>query len=97
MHTVLFPREPAPVCESIIAYIDLETNSLDVLSGKIVEIGALVDGSRATFSTVVHPGHDAPLDDAPVHGIPREELLLVLERAHSREKMAFVASMSSRD
>ena len=48
MHTVLFPREPASACESIIAYIDLETNSLDVLSGKIVEIGALVDGSRAT-------------------------------------------------
>ena len=23
MHTVLFPREPAPACESIIAYIDL--------------------------------------------------------------------------
>ena len=52
MHTVLFPREPALACESIIAYIDLETNNLDVLSGKIVEIGALVDGSRATFSTV---------------------------------------------
>ena len=51
MHTVLFPREPAPACEPIIAYIDLETNSLDVLSGKIVEIGALVDGSRATFSS----------------------------------------------
>jgi DNA polymerase III epsilon subunit-like protein len=56
-------------------YIDLETNSLDVLSGKIVEIGALVDGSRATFSTVVHPGRDAPVDDAAVHGIPHEELL----------------------
>ena len=75
MHTVLFPREPATACEPIIAYIDLETNSLDVLSGKIVEIGALIDGSQATFSTVVHPGHEAPLDDAPVHGIPREELL----------------------
>ena len=65
MHTVLFPREPAPACESIVVYIDLETNSLDVLSGKIVEIGALVDGSRAAFSTLVHTGHDAPLDDAP--------------------------------
>ena len=65
MHTILFPREPALACESIIAYVDLETNSLDVLSGKIVEIGALVDGSRATFSTVVHPGHEAPLEDAP--------------------------------
>ena len=75
MHMVLFPKETAPACEPVIAYIDLETNSLDVLSGKIVEIGTLVDGSRATFSTVVHPGHDAPLDDAPVHGIPREELL----------------------
>ena len=74
MHTILFPRQPAPACESIIAYIDLETSSLNVLSGKIVEIGALVDGSLATFSTVVHPGHDAPLDNAPVHGIPREEL-----------------------
>ena len=75
MHTILFPREPARACESIVVYIDLETNSLDVLSGKIVEIGALVDGSRATFSTVVHPGRDAPLDDASVHGIPHEELL----------------------
>ena len=50
MHAVLFPRVPAKACEAIVAYIDLETNSLDVLSGKIVEIGALVDGSRATFS-----------------------------------------------
>ena len=75
MHTTLFPRDPPPTCEPAIAYIDLETNSLNVFSGKIVEIGALVDGSRATFSTVVHPGHDAPVDDAPVHGIPREELL----------------------
>ena len=43
MHTVLFAREPAQACEPLIAYLDLETNSLDVLSGKIVEIGALVD------------------------------------------------------
>ena len=68
-HTILFPREPARACESIVVYIDLETNSLDVLSGKIVEIGALVDGSRATFSTVVHPGRDAPLDDASVQEV----------------------------
>ena len=75
MHTVLFAREPAQACEPLIAYLDLETNSLDVLSGKIVEIGALVDGSRHMFSTVVHPGRDAALDDSAVHGIPREELL----------------------
>ena len=74
MHTTLFPREPAKACESIIAYIDLETNSLDVVSGKILEIGALVDGSRAMFSTVVHPGN-AHLDDTSVHGIARTELL----------------------
>ena len=61
MHTVLFPRESAPTCEPIIAYIDLETSNLDVLLGKIVEIGALVDGSRATFSMVVHPGHELSL------------------------------------
>ena len=53
MHTILFPREPAGACEAIVAYIDLETDSLDVLSGNMVEIGALVDGSRAMFSTVV--------------------------------------------
>ena len=75
MHTVLFPREPAKACDAIVAYIDLETNSLDVLSGRILEVGALVDGSRAMFSTVVHPGNDAHLDVASVHGIARTELL----------------------
>ena len=73
MHQILFPREPAKACEAIVAYIDLETNSLDVLSGRILEVGALVDGSRAMFSTVVHPG--TRLDDASVHGIPHEEPL----------------------
>ena len=75
LHTVLFCVEPAHVCESIVAYIDLETNSLDVLSGKIVEIGALLEGSRCMFSTVVNPGGDDPLDLSSIHGIPREELL----------------------
>ena len=75
MHTVLFTKKPAQACEPLIAYIDLETNSLDVLSGKILEIGALVDGSRDVFSTVVHPGHGAACDDLSVHGIPQEELL----------------------
>ena len=56
MHTILFPREPARACEAVLAYIDLETNSLDVLSGNILEIGALINGSRAMFSTVVNPG-----------------------------------------
>ena len=62
MHTLLFARKPAESGGSIVAYIDLETNSLDVLSGKIVEIGALIDGSRNMFSTVVHPGHAASPD-----------------------------------
>ena len=74
MHTVLFPRAPAMASESIVVYIDLETNSLEV-TGNIVEIGALVDDSRATFSTVVHPGRDSPIEDASVHGIPHKELL----------------------
>ncbi len=42
MHTVPIPMVPAPACESIVADIDLETNSLDVLSSKILEIGALI-------------------------------------------------------
>ena len=76
MHTVLFMVQPTHPDESIIAYIDLETNSLDVLSGNIVEIGALIGGTRGMFSTVVHPGHDKKSEDASVHGIPRAELLL---------------------
>ena len=75
MHTVLFCVQPAHVDESIIAYIDLETNSLDPLCGNIVEIGALIGSTRGMFSTVVHPGHDETPDDASVHGIPRAELL----------------------
>ena len=75
MHTILFPRKPARAWEAIVAYIDLETNSLDVLSGRILEVGALVDGSRAMFSTIVDPGNDAHLDVAFVHGIARTELL----------------------
>ena len=56
MHTVLFCRRPLQSCESIVAYIDLETNSSDVSSGKIVEIGALIDGSRFMFSSFFAPG-----------------------------------------
>ena len=55
-HTVLFCVEPAHVCDCIVVYMDLETSSLDILSGKIVEIGALIEGSHSTFSTVVNPG-----------------------------------------
>ena len=36
LHTVLFRVEPTQVRDSIVVYMDLETNSLDVLSGKIV-------------------------------------------------------------
>ena len=75
MHTVLFSRMPMQSCDFVIAYIDLETNSLDPCTGKIVEIGALVDGSRGMFSTVVCPGHDVSLDEDPVHGIPHGELM----------------------
>ena len=52
MHAVLFPREPAGAHEAIVAYIDLETSSLDVLFGRILEVGALVDGSRAMFRSI---------------------------------------------
>ena len=75
LHTVLFCIVPARASESLIAYIDLETNSLDALSGRIVEVGALIHGSHGMFSTVVHPGHDVCPDDAAVHGIPHGELL----------------------
>ena len=48
-HTALFRVEPAHVCDCIVVYMDLETSSLDILSGKIVEIGALIEGSHSTF------------------------------------------------
>jgi len=75
LHTVLFCIVPVQASESIIAYIDLETNSLDVLSGRIVEVGALIHGSYGKFSTVVHPGSDSCPDVTAVHGIPHDELL----------------------
>ena len=75
LHTVLFCVVPARASESLIAYIDLETTSLDVLSGRIVEVGALIHGSHCMFSTVVHPGRGVCPDDAAVHGIPHDELL----------------------
>ena len=44
LHTVLFCVVPARASESLIAYIDLETTSLDVLCGRIVEVGVLKRG-----------------------------------------------------
>ena len=74
LHTVFFCVEPAHVRDAIVCYMDLETDSLDCLSGRIVEIAGLVeDGS--VFSTVVHPGLDARPDQHSVHGIARDELL----------------------
>ena len=73
-HTVLFTTYSAELCDAVVAYIDLETDSLDVLSGNIVEIGALVGGSRAAFSTVVNPGRRGTREADAVHGISPEEL-----------------------
>ena len=53
LHTVLFRVEPTQVRDPLVVYMDLETNSLDVLSGKIVEIGALVEGHVASLD--LHP------------------------------------------
>ena len=47
---------------------------LDVVAGSIVEIGALIGGSRNVFSTVVNPGRPAA-EDGAVHGIPHSEML----------------------
>ena len=75
LHTVLFRVERTQVRDPLVVYMDLETNSLDVLSGKIVEIGALVEGHGIMFSTVVNPGQYESVDQASVHGIPASELL----------------------
>ena len=74
LHTALFRVEPTQVRDPLVVYMDLETNSLDVLSGKIVQIGALVEGHGFMFSTVVNPG-DENIDQPSVHGIPASELL----------------------
>ena len=75
LHTVLFCVEPAHVRDAIVCYMDLETNSLDCLSGKVVEIGAIIEGSCCAFSTVANSGQDECPDQPSVHGILREELL----------------------
>ena len=73
-HAVLFHTCPAEPCDVIVAYIDLETDSLDVLSGNIIEIGALVGDSRAVCSTVVNPGSRCSQEAFAIHSIPQEEL-----------------------
>ena len=75
LHTVLFRVEPIQVRDFLLVYIDLETSSLDIHCGKIVEIGALVEGHGFMFSTVVNPGQDERIDQPSVHGIPASELL----------------------
>ena len=75
LHTVLFRVEPVHVRDALIVYMDLETNSLDVLTGKVVEIGALIEGSNFVFSTVVNTGLDESIDQPSVHGISASELL----------------------
>ena len=42
LHLVLFSTNPAHDEEAVIAYIDLETNSLDPIGGRIVEMAAVV-------------------------------------------------------
>ncbi len=61
------------VTPPLVVYIDLETTGLSLGSDEIVEIGALADGSLATFSTVVRPV--ALPADTGVHGISPAELL----------------------
>ena len=46
LHTMLFRVELAHARDSIVVYMDLETNSLDILSSKNAEIGALIEGSN---------------------------------------------------
>ena len=76
IHTVLFLTRPAqPSDATLIAYIDLETSSLDPLGGSIVEIGSLICGSGSVFSTVVKPCRSLPADPCAVHGISHDELL----------------------
>ena len=76
IHTVLFLTRPAqPSDATLIAYIDLETSSLDPLGGSIVEIGSLICDSGSVFSTVVKPRRSLPADPCAVHGISHNELL----------------------
>ena len=74
LHTVLFRVQPTQVRDCLVVYMDLESTGLDVHCGKIVEIGALVEGHGFMFSTVVNPGQD-DIDQPSVHGIPASELL----------------------
>ena len=73
-HAVLFTTYPAELPDAVVVFLDLETDSLDPLSGNFVEIGALVGGSRAAFSTVVNPGCRGTREADAVHVISPEEL-----------------------
>ena len=75
LHTVLFFAEPAHVRDAIVCYMDLETDSLHCLSGRIVEIARVLEDSSCVFSTVVNPGRVAYPEQPSVHGIAHDELL----------------------
>ena len=74
LHTVLFRTLPVDLGDCVLAFCDLETTSLDVLSGSIVEIGAVIGNSGSKFSTVVKPPRMSAADGPTVHGISQEEL-----------------------
>ena len=75
LHTILFCVEPAHIRDAIVCYMDLETDSLDCLSGRIVEIAGALEDSSCVFSTVVNPGPVAYPEQPSVHGIAHDELL----------------------
>ena len=75
LHAVFFSTLPAQPRDAIVvAYLDLETSSLDFLSGSIVEIACLICGTGGVFSTVVQPCRSLPEDPCAVHGISHDEL-----------------------
>ena len=75
LHMALFCVEPAHVRDAIVCYMDLETDSLNCLSGRIVEIAGVLEDSSCVFSTVVNPGPVACPEQPSVHGIAHDELL----------------------
>ena len=60
--------------DCVLARCDLETDRLDVLSGSIVEIGAVVSHRGSKLYTIVKPLRMSAADVPIVHGIPQEKL-----------------------
>lgn len=68
---------PAPILEQAYVFVDIETNGLNHLRGRVIEVAAIrVEGGRNTrvFNQLIDPGSELPAFITSLTGIRNEDL-----------------------